>query len=88
MTCLIILDLEDGLPNRPSLATITAAKQISDKIDLLITDPEKFEKIKKIPGIRSILMFDKKQSNILAENFVNFLTDITKNYSYIIILLH
>ena len=83
MSCLIILDLEDGLPNRPSLATITAARQISDEIDLLITDPEKYEKIKKIPGIRTILMFDKKKSNILAENFANFLKNITENYSYI-----
>ena len=30
MSCLVIIEQEEGLPNRPSLATITAAKEIGD----------------------------------------------------------
>ena len=41
MNCLIIIEQDQGLPNRPSLATITAAKEIASDIDLLVLDPIK-----------------------------------------------
>ena len=29
MSCLVVLELENGKPNRPSLATISAAKKLA-----------------------------------------------------------
>ena len=38
MSCLVILEMENGLPNRPSLATVTASKKIAEEIDVLILE--------------------------------------------------
>ena len=38
MSCLVILETENGAPTRPSLAAITASRKISKDIDKLITD--------------------------------------------------
>ena len=84
MSCLVIIEQEEGLPNRPSLATITAAKEIGGDIDLLVLDPTKKDEIIKILGIRSVLTFKEKKIKILAESFTEFLTSIVKNYEYIL----
>ena len=57
MKCLIIIEQEEGLLNRPSLATIKAAKKISDDLDLIVFDPSKIEEIKKIKYIKNIYTF-------------------------------
>jgi electron transfer flavoprotein alpha subunit len=84
MSCLVIIEQEEGLPNRPSLATITAAKEIGDDVDLLVLDPAKTDEIIKIKGIRTVLTFKEKEIKILAESFTEFLTNIVKNYEYIL----
>ena len=84
MSCLVIIEQEEGLPNRPSLATITAAKEITSDIDLLVLDPTKIDEIIKIKGIRTVLTFKEKEIKILAESFSEFLTRIVKNYEYIL----
>ena len=84
MSCLVIIEQENGLPNRPSLATITAAKEIGEDIDLLVLDPVKKNEISKITGIKNILTFDDKTINLLAESFTDFLNNIAKNYKYIL----
>ena len=84
MSCLVIIEQEEGLPNRPSLATITAAKEIGDDVDLLVLDPAKTDEIIKIKGIRTVLTFKEKETKILAESFTSFLTSIVKNYEYIL----
>ena len=84
MSCLVIIEQEEGLPNRPSLATITAAKEIGDDVDLLVLNPAKTEEIIKIKGIRTVLTFKEKEIKILAESFTEFLTNIVKNYEYIL----
>ena len=38
MSCLVIVELENGIPNRPSLATISAAAKLNTDIDLLVFD--------------------------------------------------
>ena len=84
MSILVIAEQEEGLPNRPTLATIAAAKEIGSDIDLLVLDPLNNEdKISKVIGIRSILSFDKKIINVLAESFSEYLTSIVKDYKYI-----
>ena len=84
MSCLVIIEQEEGLPNRPSLATITAAKEIGDDVDLLVLNPAKTDEIIKIKGIRTVLTFKEKETKILAESFTDFLTSIVKNYEYIL----
>ena len=84
MSCLVIIEQEEGLPNRPSLATITAAKEIGDDVDLLVLNPAKTDEIIKIKGIRTVLTFKEKEIKILAESFTEFLTSIVKNYEYIL----
>ena len=84
MSCLVIIEQEEGLPNRPSLATITAAKEICDDVDLLVLNPAKTDEIIKIKGIRTVLTFKEKEIKILAESFTEFLTNIVKNYEYIL----
>ena len=84
MSCLVIIEQEEGLPNRPSLATITAAKEICDDVDLLVLNPAKTDEIIKIKGIRTVLTFKEKETKILAESFTSFLTSIVKNYEYIL----
>ena len=46
MSCLVVLELENGKPNRPSLATITAAKKLAKDIDVLILDDKQRKKLK------------------------------------------
>jgi electron transfer flavoprotein alpha subunit len=84
MSCLVIIEQEKGLPNRPSLATITAAKKIGGDIDLLVLDPIKKDEISKVIGIRAVLTFKEKTINLLAESFTEYLTKIVKNYEYIL----
>ena len=84
MSCLVIIEQEEGLPNRPSLATITAAKEIGDDVDLLVLNPAKTDEIIKIKGIRTVLTFKEKEIKILAESFTEFLTSVVKNYEYIL----
>ena len=84
MSILVIVEQEEGLPNRPTLATITAAKEIGGDVDLLILDPVKKDEISKVIGIRTILTFKEKTINLLAESFTEYLTSIVKDYEYIL----
>ena len=45
MSCLVVLELENGKPNRPSLATISAAKKLDKDIDVLILDDTAKEEV-------------------------------------------
>ena len=60
MKSLIIVEQEEGLLNRPSLATVKAAKEVTDHIDLLVFDPTKIEEIKKVNDVKSIYTFKQK----------------------------
>ena len=48
MSCLVVLELENGKPNRPSLATISAAKKLAKDIDVLILDDGAKEEVEKL----------------------------------------
>ena len=72
MSCLVIIEQDNGLPNRPSLSTISAAKKISSEIDLLVLNPESIEEITKIDGISTIYTFKNKVQNIYSQsNYYN-----------------
>ncbi len=84
MKALVFIEQEDGQPNRPSLATIKAAQEICKCVDILALDGSSLEEIKKISGIRFIHTFKNKEENVLAENLVSLIKEITKSYNYII----
>ena len=84
MSCLVIIEQENGMPNRPSLATISAAKELSSEIDLLVLDPENTQDIIKINCVKNIYTFDKKVNNIVAENLVNCLRGIVSKYKFVL----
>ena len=84
MSCLVISELENGIPNRPSLATISAAAKLNTDIDLLVFDPDKIEEIKKINNVKKILTFKNKLNNIVAEDLVKFLKEVIPSYKYIL----
>ena len=84
MSCLVIVEQDNGLPNRASLATISAATKLSKEIDLLVLNPENIENIKRINGLNKIYSFNKKIENVLAENMVKCLLEIVAKYKYIL----
>ncbi len=84
MSCLVIVEQDDSLPNRASLSTISAANLVSKDIDLLVFNPEKVDEIKKIKGINTVHTFKTKVSDELAENIVKCLSDIVANYEYVL----
>ena len=45
MSCLVVMELEGGKPSRSSLATITAARKLSDNVDLLLLEAANKEHI-------------------------------------------
>ena len=84
MSCLVIVELENGLPNRPSLATISAAAELNKDIDLLVFDPDKIAEIKKINCIKKIFTFKNKLNNLVAEDLVKLLKELILNYKYLL----
>ena len=54
MKCLVIAELDEGLLNRPSLATISAATNLSENIDLLTLDPQKKDELVKVEKIKNV----------------------------------
>ena len=84
MSCLVIVETIEGSLNRASLATINAASQLSQEIDILLLDPSKIEKISNLKEIRKIIYTDKKVDNILAEDLVPVIKDIATNYHFIV----
>ena len=84
MSCLVIVELEDGLPNRPSLATISAAAELNRDIDLLVFDPDKIAEIKKINYVKKIFTFENKLNNLVAEDLVKLLKELILNYKYLL----
>ncbi len=84
MSCLVILELEKGIPNRPSLAAISAAKKLSNNIDVLILDGKKIDEVAKLTDARKIYHFPSDQTDILAEEIVDILAGLSINYGFLI----
>ena len=84
MSCLVIVELENGVPNRPSLASISASLELESEIDLLVLNPEKIDKIKQIKNVKKVYSFKNKIDNLVAEDLVKTLRQIVANYKYII----
>ena len=84
MSCLVITELEQGILNRPSLATINAATNITDNIDIIILNPEKKEDATKVNKIRNVLYPSENYSNILAEQIVPVILKLADEYDFIL----
>ena len=64
MKCLVIAEQEEGLINRPTLASIFAATKLSKEIDLLLLDPTNLDQIKKLNE-----MCEKLLANLVIEDY-------------------
>ena len=84
MNCLVVLELENGKPNRPSLATITAAKKLAEDIDVLILDSSKKEAVAILTDAKNIYHFSSNQSDFLAEEIVDILKPLCSKYSFLL----
>ena len=84
MSCLVVLELENGKPNRPSLATISAAKKLAKDIDVLILDDRANEEVEKLTDARNIYYFSSNQKNIIAEEITEVLSSLSKSYSFLL----
>ena len=73
MSCLVIIELENGKPNRPSLSTISAAKKLSNDLDVLILESDNKETVATLTDANNIFYFASNQKNILAEEIVDIL---------------
>ena len=82
MSCLVVLELENGKPNRPSLATISAAKRLTKDVDVLILDYKAKEDVAKLTDARNIYHFSSNQQNILAEEITEALQSLSAHYSF------
>ena len=55
MSCLVIAELENGIPNRPSLAAISASLELESTIDLLVFNPDKIMKLRKSKMLKKFI---------------------------------
>ncbi len=83
MSCLVVLELENGKPNRPSLATVSAARKLTKDIDVLILDSQAKESVAKHTDAKNIYYFDSNQHDILAEEIVDVLSPISSKYEFL-----
>ena len=84
MSCLVVLELENGKPNRPSLATISAAKKLSNNIDVLILESKNKEAVATLTDANNIFYFSSNQQNILAEEIADILLPISDKYNFLL----
>ena len=83
MSCLVVLELENGKPNRPSLATISAAKKLSNDIDVLILESENKEAVASLTDANNIFYFSSNQQNVLAEEIAIYYFLFPANITFI-----
>ena len=84
MSCLVILELENGKPSRPSLATITASKKLSEDIDILILESEAKSVVENLTDAKTIYHFSSSPKNLLAEEIVNVIERLSSKYDFIL----
>ena len=84
MSCLVILELENGVPTRPSLATITASREISKEIDVLIIDSDSKAEVEKLTNAKNIYYLSENSENLIAEQMVDILKDLSQKFDHIL----
>ena len=88
MSILVIAEHDNIELKGATLNTVTAAKEISSEIDLLIAGSNcssVVDKASLLDGINRVLVADKPAyKNFLAENIVSLVAEIGKNYSHIL----
>ena len=84
MSCLVVLELENGKPNRPSLATVSAAKKLSENIDVLILDGKAKEDVAILTDAKKIYYFPSNQQDVLAEEIVDILKPLCSKYEFLL----
>ena len=84
MSCLVILELENGVPTRPSLAAITAAREISEDIDVLVIDSDSKAEVEKLTNAKNIYYLSENSENLIAEQMVDILEDLSQKFDHIL----
>ena len=84
MSCLVILELENGVPTRPSLATISASREISKDIDVLIIDSDSKAEVEKLTNAKNIYYLSENSENLIAEQMVDILKDLSQKFDHIL----
>ena len=84
MSCLVILELENGKPSRSSLATITASKKLSEDIDILILESEAKSAVENLTDAKTIYHFSSSPKNLLAEEIVKVVERLSSKYDFIL----
>ena len=84
MSCLVVLELENGKPNRPSLATVSAAKRLSENIDVLILDGKAKEDVAILTDAKNVYYFSSNQQDVLAEEIVDILKPLCSKYKFLL----
>ena len=86
MSVLILAESNGKALDRGTLSAVTAAKKLSDEVDLLLFDDsdDVLEFSKKIMGINKIICAYGSLEGALAENLAPVLANLSENYSHII----
>ena len=84
MSCLVILELENGVPTRPSLAAISASREISKDIDVLIIDSDSKAEVEKLTNAKNIYYLSENSENVIAEQMVDILKDLSQKFDHIL----
>ena len=86
MSVLILSESNGKVLDRGTLSAVTAAKKLSDEVDLLLLDDSNdvLEFSKKIVGINKIICAYGSLEGALAENLAPVLANLSENYSHII----
>ena len=83
MSALVIAETIDGTPTRGDLSTITAAKLVSDNVDLVIIGNKEVASNLKIEEVEKIISITGDIKGFLAENIAPVIKDLSDNYSHI-----
>ena len=84
MSCLVILELENGAPTRPSLATITASRKLSEDVDVLVVDGDSKSAVEKSTNAKNIYYLNENNENLIAEQMVELLRELSSKFDYIL----
>ena len=86
MSVLIMAESNGKVLDRGTLSAVTAAKKLSDEVDLLLLDDSNdvLEFSKKIMGVKKVICASGYLEGALAENLAPVLANLSENYSHII----
>jgi len=83
MSALVISETIDGIPTRGDLSTITAAKLVSNKVDLAVIGNKENSSNIDIKEVEKIISITGETDGYLAENIAPSIVELSTSYSHI-----